>query len=339
MTRRHSRFARPLGFTMLELLTTLIIILVLVGILLPVVKKMREKAQEAAVKAQLSSLDSAINRYQQDFHAFPGPLPRGDLYPNLTPPVFDTNGTQLTNISGSENLVLGLMGGLAPRAAGGFTFDPKLLGSGPRNLNPSNPKKYTAYIEGMLLSEGLYKDGAGTAVDSAIPEIMDKFSNSMPILYLRAQIGAKGVVSIEGKDSAGTMVIGPDSNSNPIPTQYDVREILGYTDGAQGSIGEGKSISISEYKNAPGASATKLLHGIRTVKEAASFDKGDATNYTYPYDAFPYFNNASIPPTDPTKPNFSGTPRNKDRYLLISAGVDRVFGTADDITNAGSVLE
>src|SRR6185503_14699993 len=79
--RRHSRFARSRGgFTMLELLTTLIIILVLVGILLPTVKKMREKSQEAAVKAQISSLDSAIARYQQDFHSFPGPLPRSRLY-------------------------------------------------------------------------------------------------------------------------------------------------------------------------------------------------------------------------------------------------------------------
>jgi prepilin-type N-terminal cleavage/methylation domain-containing protein len=354
MTRRLSRLARSRrGFTMLELLTTLIIILVLVGILLPTVKKMREKSQEAAVKAQISSLDSAIARYQQDFHAFPGPLPRSRLYPTDTASlpaaekVFDkATGTAMRNISGAENLLLGLMGGLVPNPAGGFDFDVKLLGRGPRNLHPSNPKSYTAYIEGMILSEGHYKDGSGEADDSPIPEIMDRFNNSLPIIYARAQVGAKCVVSVEGRDTASNSIIGNDTAGDPIPTQYDIREIISYTGLSKGSIGEGKNISASEYKNAGTIPANTLPHGLRTVDEAATTDKGNATNYKYPYDAFPYFNNATIPPTDPTVgggmgkgPNATGTPRNKDRFILISAGVDRVYGTPDDITNAGSVLE
>ena len=31
-------------------------------------------------------------------------------------------------------------------------------------------------------------------------------------------------------------------------------------------------------------------------------------------------------------------PRQKDSYILISPGADRVYGTADDITNFGDVL-
>ena len=38
MTRRHSQLARPRGFTLLELLTTLIIILVLVGSLISILE-------------------------------------------------------------------------------------------------------------------------------------------------------------------------------------------------------------------------------------------------------------------------------------------------------------
>jgi len=333
---------------MLELLTTLIIILVLVGILIPVVKRMREKAQEASVKAQLGALDSAINRYQQDFGAFPGVLPRGRLYSPKTPGqatgIFDTANNGVVNVSGAENLVLSLLGGLRPLAAATgstpatFTFDRALLGSGPRNLHPSNPKRSTAYIDGMILSEGAYTDGSGTATDSVIPEILDRFSNPMPILYLRAQPGAHGVVSLEDNDTA---------SNNPVllpagtPTQYDIREIIGYTAlGSNGSIGEGKSIKVSDYKNNGAVSPNALPHGLRTVDETASADKGNA-KFTYPYDAFTYFSNPSIPPTDLTagKQNATGTPRNKDRYMLISAGVDRVFGTPDDITNAGEVIQ
>ena len=72
---------------------------------------------------------------------------------------------------------------------------------------------------------------------------------------------------------------------------------------------------------------------------ATTADAG--TNYTYPYDAFPYFQNRAIPPTSTNAAdrNRTGTPRNKDKYILISAGSDRVYGTPDDITNFGSVLE
>jgi prepilin-type N-terminal cleavage/methylation domain-containing protein len=351
--RLRPRRCHPRGFTLLELLTTLIIILVLVGILIPTVKKMREKAQEASVKAQISSLDSAINRYQQDFNAFPGPLPRGKLF-SITGPVttgvFDTAGIEIQTISGAENLVLGLLGGLKTLSGLGvtpatFTFDPGGLSRGPRGLNSANPKSYTAYIDGMMLSPAgaVYKDGSGEAQDSVIPEILDRFSNPLPILYLRAQVGARGVVSIEGNDSSNTAVLLP-ATTPPTPTQYDLREILSYTrlNLAKGTIGEGKSIRPDDYKNfTPAGSSTVLPHGIQTVTPIKTTDKSDA-NYMYPYDGFAYLSNPSVPPTDTSTPaarNATGTPRNKDRYILISAGVDRVFGTADDITNAGSVVE
>ena len=330
------------GFTLLELLVTLGIILVLISILIPTVKKMREKAQEAAVKAQISSLDSAIARYQQDFNAFPGPLPRAALYPettgqNGTTAILDkATNAAMSNISGSENLVLGLMGGLVPVGTT-IQFDKDVVGRGPRGLNTANPKAYQPYIDGMILSQGNYTDGAGTAIDSAIPEILDRFSNPMPILYLRAQVGARGVVSNEGNAPGTTPVFTPLA-----PTQYDIREILSYTDDTKGSIGEGKDISEDDYKNVPGVSGTVRPHGLQTVDPSRTMDKTDATNYAYPYDAFPYISNPTIPPTDASTAaakNATGTPRNKDRYILISAGVDRVYGTPDDITNAGSVIE
>jgi hypothetical protein len=59
------------------------------------------------------------------------------------------------------------------------------------------------------------------------------------------------------------------------------------------------------------------------------------TRYYYPYDAFPYLTNHSFPVPPPA--SVVPTPRQKDRYIIISAGKDRVYGTDDDITNFGSV--
>jgi hypothetical protein len=62
-------------------------------------------------------------------------------------------------------------------------------------------------------------------------------------------------------------------------------------------------------------------------------------------DAGPYFNNptviANVPSGDKTPDltwNFSGRPRMVDQFILISAGSDGIYGTADDITNFGDVI-
>jgi hypothetical protein len=40
-----------------------------------------------------------------------------------------------------------------------------------------------------------------------------------------------------------------------------------------------------------------------------------------------------------TTPPGNQVAREKDKYILISAGPDRVYGTDDDITNFGSVAQ
>jgi len=53
-----------------------------------------------------------------------------------------------------------------------------------------------------------------------------------------------------------------------------------------------------------------------------------------------YFINPTIIPTNMSSAqyeNLTGTPRNKDTFILISAGRDRTYGTGDDVTNFGDV--
>lgn len=346
---------------MVELMTVLTIIVILITILVPVVGKVRKTANVAAVQQQISAIAAAIDRYQQTFNALPGPLADNQLY-NLAnqptnPNITDANGS-ITHISGAENLVLGLMGGLRPLNPAAnpptYFFDRALVGTGPRGLNPANPKKYEPFIDNVPLTQrpdtlntapnyGKYKDAAGEADDSDIPEILDRYgSNPMPILYLRSTNGAGGVVSIGGQDINGGVM----SNAAPFPpTQYDINQILPYTKCSTGSIGEGKTINIKDYTtgNAPQQPKVGLLpHGLQSVNQGAALDKngiGGANAYQYPYDAFPYFVNRAIAPTDTNFPNKTGTPKQQNKYILISAGPDRVYGTADDITNFGNVTE
>jgi hypothetical protein len=218
-----------------------------------------------------------------------------------------------------------------------LTYDPAMVGKGMIGMNPQQPKKSQPYLDDLKMLSRFpgnytdpnnaawpgepYNDGAGTADDSRLPEILDNFPNSMPILYLRAHVGQDGVIA-------------DDTAANPPAAQYVLSDIAPYTRGTTGSIGEGKSISADDYKN-PDAAPTPGVypHGLRSVDLTKNMDK-QSTDFRYPYDAHPYL----ASPTDPQPLPTRKTPRKKDTFILISAGLDRIYGTADDITSFGSVL-
>jgi hypothetical protein len=55
-----------------------------------------------------------------------------------------------------------------------------------------------------------------------------------------------------------------------------------------------------------------------------------------------YLMSASVSPTNLNSPqttNATGAPRQKDGFILIGAGIDRIYGTLDDNTNFGPVQQ
>lgn len=349
MRRRH-------GFTLIEILVVIGIIVILIAITVPVVSKVRKSAQVAGVQAQLNGLQGAITRYQQDHGALPGPLSNNDVRDDAKTTLFavrtprpDKFALTVTpaRVTAAENLVLGLLGGLVTQpGTPSIAYDPSIVGNGPNNLNPAQPKKFPAYIEATNLSwrtlpngdkTGDYLDNAGDADDTIIPEFVDTFPSPMPILYLRARKGAPSV-PVTAAQANNNSVITNVLSTTAAGTRghYDISQIVGYTGlGVDDRyIGEGKDIDPNDYKpdDKKPTEAGKLPHGLSTVDLAAKMDKGDPPTYEYPYNAYPYFKNPSSSTTDPQ-------PRQKDGYILISAGVDRVYGTADDITNFGAVTE
>jgi type II secretory pathway pseudopilin PulG len=420
----------PRAFTVVELLTVIIIMGVLIGILLPVIGRVRQSAYDATTKNEVQQIAGACDQYYNDFKAYPGPVSNTDIesqsYSGATVqvPTGNNANVQSTNnivntifqsvsvstpvagkttyFTSSENLVLGLLGGLWINPSTGNTDSGKvefvnggsesnitipttLIGTGPQSLVPSqfgaaatgytaNPsfKQYTAYLQAsfpgstMLMNgDGSPENGLAPYHDSAqriffdcpIPVFTDQYPDHMPILYIRARVGAHGIISGPTFISGGSATPVPDPTLGGIAHyNYDLVELLPYTMAECGVPPNGGGLATSSNP------ALKGQHGLQSVSSSGTDNEPDYTafapgssdpttngwNHPIPTNftgnAGQYFMNSSVQPTQMTGSgnaydyqNATGTPRNKDTYILISAGRDRTYGTGDDVTNFGDV--
>lgn len=355
---------RAAGFTLMELLIVVLIIGVLASIIVPMVAKARQHAQAANTRALIANLSTLITAYQGDFNAYPGPLSNmqiatslgGLAAPQIDPGTGPTatganvTGAALGKITMSENLVLGLNGGLRwNRDLDRIEYNTAWVGQGPQWLG-GTPKKLPAYgnknNEDLSIPEsdtagtvdGDYVDNNGnTGDDTSIPEYVDRFNEPMPIIYLRARAGTRvaGTTYTPGSNPVIT-----DGTNPARPGQYDYSQYAGYVSGIGGNIGVGKIISAGDYTvPADYGNPPNPKHGLRTVAvtDTTNASPPAGETYVYPYSAFAAFRNHALsgaPHAAPPDP--ADVPKQKDGYILISAGIDRVYGTSDDITNFGS---
>jgi prepilin-type N-terminal cleavage/methylation domain-containing protein len=282
-TRRH-------GLTLIEVLIVVGIIAVLLGAVISVVPRIRAAGRKASAQQQMNTLQGVIDAYYIDHRAYPGPLGDDQVY----------NGTNLPgNVSGrptmAENAVLGLLGGLR-RAGNQLAYDPDRVGKGAYNYSPDAPSAPKVYMDmtaaRTMLSAGKYDDGGGRAAnDSNIPEFVDGFDPPLPLLYLRARVGAAGIISSGGN------------------YQYDLLQVLPYT--------------------ATDIGGPKVPHGLRQLGPTTGLTDGLKPGAN---DAVRYLRQPGT-----AADNANGTPRQKSRYILIGAGPDRTYGTADDVTSFGNL--
>lgn len=292
-TRRHRR-----GFTMIELLTVIGIIVALMAILLPVISRVRSQARVASTQSQINQIAGAIERYRADQGAYPGPLAN-------RPFTTDTSGTltglgitgRASAFTMTENMVVGLCGGL--EYVNGGTLDPMKVGSGAtlHVVDATRRVRLQVYMDpapgtmmplepwGTLAAPANGKTGKDGG-DSAIPEFVDRFQDSRPLIYLRANVGQPGITTATGTGAQYTTAMF---------SPYNTRQ------------GTANPVTAGDFDT--------------TTKEPGSVP---------PAPEFKDFNTYLKHPTLP------GVPRNKDQYLLISAGIDGAFGTKDDIFNSGN---
>lgn len=359
------------GFTLVELLVVIAIIGVLVGITIPLVSKVRKSSQEAATRALITQIDAACQAYYTDFNAYPGPFSHtfmttgtqttgpGDepIYESdFSTPVTDNAanpgptgmGNDVKRLTGTEALVIGLVGGLQQRtnpanpADVKYGFNRDQLGLGPVRFSTKRPGRSNPYMQATSLSEGKFTDDASQlnpAKDTSIPEFIDSFTNPLPILYMRARTGGLADSQTALGLANNNIVIDQTNSGASARGQYNLIEIAAYT---QSSIGIGRSVKQSEYRNHAG-SFQASPHGLLSIgdpKTSTIGKKSEASSY--PYDAYAYL----LDPASDSKAGAARTDvelqknraRNQDRFVLISAGIDRTYGTEDDITNFGSVL-
>lgn len=315
IANRKSKIAN--AFTLVELLVVIGIIAILMSILLPIIGAVRKSAYAADTKNQIRGIANAIDRYYTEQSAYPGVFSNARI----------SAGKSVTGSPGpltsTENCVLALSGGIATTAAWSagmtiddttaYTYSSGTLGRGPLTFNNLSQKRLSAYLDATsqsmsmtgIVSEPIVSYGVSEAtrgVNTGVPEFIDRYPAAMPVIYLRAKVGASGVVGVDGTPANATY-------------QFDARDLLPYV----------------AYNK--GATANYFVFDTATFPANASNDQGNPSgNYpttggtTYPNvnfaGSYNYFLNAS-----------TLVAKNKDTYILISPGPDRIYGTSDDICN------
>ncbi len=290
------------GFTIIELLTSITIIAILIGMLIPALRLARNTAKKASQKAQLAAMSQGLMAFKNDT----GQYPPSEGFPNSN------------NYCGAQKLAEALLGwdllGFHPdsnwradgydRNGGSLTYDPDKTRINANNIPVTLEERIGLYLSlgsaNAFKLEQLFND-YGTFLDSTRYVICDSFGVRKVAL---AGVGKKEIVK------AGTPILYYRANTS---SKYELDTAIG---------GKGNEI----YNNGDNMHLTKLgpltANGVRSSKEHKFHD------LVGPVDLYDYI-------TDLTIWNSIGRrwPHNPDSYILISAGVDGLYGTQDDITN------
>lgn len=279
------------AFTLLEMLTVVGIIALLATILLPVISRVRNSARNADTSNTIAQIFKAIEQYKQDQGAYPGPLPNSDFSSN--------SGTSTSlGMTMTENMVLGLCGGYEVNPT--VRVEEKNIGLGPMTLGPraDRQRRFSPYLDpspGQLtptkLGDSWGANGKAGVNDSNVPEFMDRFAEAKPIIFLRANVGGFSIVKSNADYGNNTYPL-----PAKFPAQYELQWLRPYVDPASGSPPK-TPFSASEWPS--------RTVGLMTVPAG--------------------------PPAYFTQTSILDAARGQNGFLLISAGLDGIYGTSDDI--------
>lgn len=282
------------GFTVVELLTVLAIIAIMVGILVPTVSFVRNTASEAKQKSQLATIDMAIMAFKGDYGDYPPSVDNGDY-------------------CGAQKLAEALVGwdllGFHPKSdwtADDSEYDP------PNPSDDNLDERIGPYLELTTANAFTLRQlfGGNVTTDLALDRyvLCDSFATKTvtitgaktitvkagrPILYYKANTANKDFIPF---GDPGSKIYNSDDNYRLLELKMGSE---GTNDPLAGRADTGMPLGSFLYSK-----KYKLMD--QKIYEA-TYDSATEEGRRWPY--------------------------RPDSYILISAGVDGLYGTNDDICN------
>ena len=290
------------GFTIVELLTVIAIIAMLIGVLIPTLTMIKNKAKITQQQAHFNTIEMAIMAFKNDF---------GDYPPSATP------SGRLSEYTGAQLLTEALVGwdlmGFHPDSdwlPNGFdSFGIDIYQStigGPNDTNLEQRKgPYLELSKANVFKARSSTPGTGEALYGPPPA---GISLAMDTYVLCDVFAVKKILVRDETKKAGTPILYYKANtsSKTIQGNFHSDKIYNALDNWD---------LIAEYPIL-GREDPAEYHPLGNP------DPGRACDFFYEY-----ITDKNIPQT--VRP----WPYRADSYLLISAGPDGEYGTADDVTN------
>ncbi len=307
------------GFTIVEMLTVMGIIAVLIGLLVPALNQVKDYTKRVQQKVQFHSIDVALEMFKNDFGSYP------ESNDNSIAPV---NAYDATSYCGANKLAEAMVGwdllGFHPKS--GFT-----------SLGVND-------IDGDSASELIYHPTTPvtnttlTSTETAIQnlEARKKYIDlenanafQMTDIYQNCNQNAAGfrttnfvLCDIYAKKRHAGKKTGMPILYYRARAAYqfqDSTDAGGATDDAYYFFDNAKLMTLNSAEN-------------QTIQHPICLSSGDATDLEN-FDEMIVNKDVQNATRTATTPNGIKKPYRGDSYILISAGKDGLYGTADDIFN------